>query len=123
MDGVIQPHSHNYSKAEGAERRGEGGRREQTGGQTTVGDRLQPSLTAPSMFNAVGQRVGRGGGQQLEEASEMLDKSCQASSQQLVGDSGQKRQFKLEEILIWRTNDPGNISACTPVCFLTPKKP
>lgn len=28
-------------------------------GQTTVGDRLQPSLTAPSMFNAVGQREGR----------------------------------------------------------------
>lgn len=29
-------------------------------GQTRVGDRLQPSLTAPSMFNAVGQRRGRG---------------------------------------------------------------
>lgn len=28
-------------------------------GQTTGGDRLQPSLTAPSMFNAVGQRRGR----------------------------------------------------------------
>ena len=27
-------------------------------GQTRVGDRLQPSLTAPSMFNAVGQRRG-----------------------------------------------------------------
>lgn len=28
-------------------------------GQTRVGDRLQPSLTAPSMFNAVGQTRGR----------------------------------------------------------------
>lgn len=28
-------------------------------GQTIVGDRLQPSLTAPSMFNAVGQGRGR----------------------------------------------------------------
>lgn len=29
-------------------------------GQTIVGDRLQPSLTASSMFNAVGQRGGGG---------------------------------------------------------------
>lgn len=28
-------------------------------GQTTVGDRLPPSLTTPSMFNAVGQRRGQ----------------------------------------------------------------
>lgn len=38
-------------------------------GQTRVGDRLQPSLTAPSMFNAVGQRRGRAWAALIEEVS------------------------------------------------------
>lgn len=38
-------------------------------GQTTVGDRLQPSLTASSMFNAVGQRGGRAWAATLMEVS------------------------------------------------------
>lgn len=52
-------------------------------GQAALGDRLQ--LTAPSMFKAVGLGGGLHPSQRsLWEASQLLDTSCQASSQQIL---------------------------------------
>ena len=68
-DSFIRPHSNNHSSRYKSQREGrkwkadrlQPEKRPAIGkGQTRVGDRLQPSLTAPSMFNAVGQGRGRG---------------------------------------------------------------